>query len=163
MFETYAAIVRERSSLRQLKVIADRIAASATAADDRTAADLIADAQKSLFEIQAGTRPGSSGLVDSGQLVRDFADDLDTRSDGSRGGLNIGLPDFNRLTCGLEPGDLGVIAGRPGMGKTALLVSTASTVSETIGVAVFSAEMLSQQLSPRALGRLNHLPQVERP
>src|SRR5690606_22761925 len=59
--------------------------------------------------------------------------------------------DFDELSCGLEPGDLIVIAGRPGMGKTALLVSIACTVSEETGVAVFSAEMPAQQLMRRCL------------
>jgi replicative DNA helicase len=147
--ESYAIAVRERSLLRRFKCIADKITVSATAADDRTAADLIADAQQSLSELHACARPGD-GLVDSRKLVRDLLDDLDARSGGSRG-LNIGLFDFDELTCGLEPGDLVVIAARPSMGKTALLVSIASTVSATTGTAVFSAEMPSQQLMRRCI------------
>lgn len=147
--ETYAAAVRERSSLRRLKGIADGIAGSAADAGERTAADLIADAQQSLFDLQTRNRPGG-GLVDARQLVRELLDDMDARSDGLRG-LSIGLPDFDELTCGLEPGDLVVIAARPGMGKTALLVSIARAVSAAIGTAVFSAEMPSQQLMRRCI------------
>jgi replicative DNA helicase len=147
--ETYAAAVRERSLLRRLKRVADSIAASVTDTDDRSAADLIAGAQKSLLELHACARPGS-GLVDARQLVRDLLDDLDARSGGSRG-LNIGLLDFDELTYGLEPGDLVVIAARPGMGKTALVVSIASTVSATTGTIVFSAEMPSSQLMRRCI------------
>ena len=146
--ESYATAVRERSLLRRFKSIADKITVSATE-DDRTAADLIADAQQSLSELHACARP-AGGLVDSRKLIHELLDDLDARSGGSRG-LNIGLIDFDRLTCGLEPGDLVVIAARPSMGKTALLVSIASTVSATTGTAVFSAEMPSQQLMRRCI------------
>ena len=147
--ESYAAVVRERSALRRFKSIGDRIAASATDVDDRSASDLIADAQRILFELHASARPGG-GLVESRQLVRELLDDMDAGSGGSRG-LNIGLPDFDKLTCGLEPGDLAVMAARPGMGKTSLLVTIASAVSITTGTAVFSAEMPSHQLMRRCI------------
>jgi replicative DNA helicase len=147
--ESYASAVRERSLLRRFKRIADAIAVSATDANGRTATDLIADAHKSLFQLHVCARP-SSGLVDSLKLVHDLLDDLDARSGGSRG-LSIGLSDFDELTCGLEPGDLVVIAARPGMGKTALLVSIASTVSAVTGTIVFSAEMPSLQLMRRCI------------
>ena len=147
--ESYAAVVRERSALRRFKSVGDRIAASATDVDDRSAADLIADAQRILFQLLASTRPGG-GLIDARQLVRELLDDMDAGSGGSRG-LNIGLPDFDKLTCGLEPGDLVVMAARPSMGKTSLLVTIASTVSATTGTAVFSAEMPSHQLMRRCI------------
>src|SRR5690606_32829147 len=69
------------------------------------------------------------------------------------------LSDFDALTSGLEPGDLVVIAGRPGMGKTALLVSVAAHVSQSAGVAVFSAEMPRTQLMRRCVATLSNIPQ----
>jgi replicative DNA helicase len=65
--------------------------------------------------------------------------------------LEIGLADFDALTSGLEPGDLVVIAGRPGLGKTALMVQIAASVSEKLPVAVFSAEMPAAQLMRRCM------------
>jgi replicative DNA helicase len=85
-------------------------------------------------------------------------DDLDRRSEGPTG-LQLGLPDFDDLTCGLEAGDLVVIAARPGMGKTALLVSIASRVSEVTGAAVFSAEMPAGQLMRRSVALQAQIPQ----
>src|SRR5690606_25815992 len=81
----------------------------------------------------------------------------------------IGLANFDRLSYGLEPGDLVVIAGRPGMGKTALLVSIAAYVSRDTGVLVFSAEMPASQLYRRCValigsvdqGRLRHAERLE--
>lgn len=149
--ETYAAAVLERSSLRRLKRIGEGILSSATDAGGRPAADLIADAQDRLFKLLMHARTGG-GLIESRHLLRDLLDDIDARASGDRPkGLSVGLPDFDEITSGLEAGDLAVIAARPGMGKTALLVSIARAVSATTGTAVFSAEMPARQLMRRCL------------
>jgi replicative DNA helicase len=155
--ETYAAAVRERASLRKLAAIGGKIVAMASDASDRSAAEIAASAQEHLHGLQTRARTGK-GLVDARQLVNELTDDLDARAAGSMG-LRIGLADFDELTCGLEPGDLVVIAARPGMGKTALLVSIGSLVSQTIGAAVFSAEMPSSQLMRRCVALQAEIPQ----
>jgi replicative DNA helicase len=75
---------------------------------------------------------------------------MDSRRERSLG-LSVGLSDFDAITGGLEPGDLVVIAARPGMGKSALLVSIADYTSEQVSTAVFSAEMPAQQPMRRAV------------
>jgi replicative DNA helicase len=147
--ETYAAEVRERSTLRRLNKAGERILELVADAGGRSAEELVASAQESLHRLQTRARTGK-GLVDARQLVNDFTDDLDARAAGAKG-LEIGLPDFDEKTCGLEPGDLVVIPARPGIGKTAVLVSVASTVSQTTPTAVFSAEMPSAQLMRRCV------------
>jgi replicative DNA helicase len=142
--ETYAITVRERSSLRRLKSAAEEIVSAVGNAGERSASELIADAQDQLQRLQARARTGK-GLVGAQQLVGEFIDDLEKRRTGPMG-LQLGLPDFDDLTRGLEPGELVVIAARPGLGKTALLVSIVSTVSRSAGVIVFSAEMPAQQV-----------------
>jgi replicative DNA helicase len=155
--ETYAHTVRERSSLRRLKAIGDDIVKASTEPSEQTAAELIAGAQEQLQRLQSRARAGT-GLIDVSQLIGELINDLDRRSEGPTG-LRVGLPDFDNLTCGLESGDLVVIAARPGMGKTALLVSIAGTVSESAGVAVFSAEMPAQQLMRRCVALHAEIPQ----
>ena len=155
--EHYAGIVRERSSLRRLKAIAEETAALACEVGERSAAELAASAQENLHRLQTSARTGK-GLIDAAQLVNEFTDDLDARAAGAMG-LRIGLPDFDELTGGLEPGDLVVMPARPGIGKTALLVSVASTVSQTTGAAVFSAEMPSAQLMRRCVALQAEIPQ----
>jgi replicative DNA helicase len=155
--ETYAAAVRERASLRKLAAIGGKIVAMASDASDRSAAEIAASAQEHLHNLQTRARTGK-GLVDARELVNELTDDLDARSAGTVG-LRIGLADFDELTCGLESGDLVVIAARPGMGKTALLVSIASLVSQTTGAAVFSAEMPSSQLMRRCIALQAEIPQ----
>jgi replicative DNA helicase len=155
--ESYATLVRESAVRRDLKVIGDRISDSSTDVGDRSAAELVANAQQALHDLQISARTGK-GLIDAKQLVGEFTDDLDTRSRGSTG-LRLGLPDLDELTCGLEPGDLVIFAGRPAMGKTALLVTIGSVSSQTTGTAVFSAEMPSAQLMRRCVSLQTEIPQ----
>jgi replicative DNA helicase len=154
--EAYAGAVLERSSLRRLKEIGELIA-QAAAAGDQSAAELAASAQEQLHRLHARSRAGT-GLIEARKLIGEFTDDLDARSEGSKG-LKVGLPDFDQLTCGLEAGDLVVIAARPGMGKTAMMVSIASTTSVSTGTAVFSAEMPAHQLMRRCVALQAEIPQ----
>jgi replicative DNA helicase len=155
--EAYAKIVRERSMLRRLRETGGQITALVDEAGENGADTLVADAIDRLLGLQAGSRIGR-GLVESRALVSELIDDLDRRRAGATG-LAIGLADFDRLSYGLEPGDLVVIAGRPGMGKTTLIVSIGAHVSRDTGVAIFSAEMTSQQLMRRCVAMLGNIPQ----
>lgn len=155
--EAYAKIVRERATVRRLHELGSEIRRLVDTAGDRSAAELVADAERLLLGLQQRSRTGG-GLVDSAALSRELLDDLASRQDGARG-LSVGLSDFDALSYGLEPGDLVVIAGRPGMGKTALLVSIAAHVSKTTGVAVYSAEMNRLQLMRRCVANLGGIAQ----
>jgi replicative DNA helicase len=154
--ESYVTAVREDSSRRRLRLFGQKAAEAATS-HGRSATDLIADLQQQLQELQSGSRI-SKGFVDAQELVHEFLDDLDRRS-SNPAGLQLGLSDFDALTCGLEPGDLVVMGARPGMGKTSLLVSIASVVSMVCDVAIFSAEMPSVQLIRRYVALLSDVPQ----
>lgn len=111
-----------------------------------------------LFGELHGSAIVGRGMVEARILVAELLDDLDRRRAGECG-LSVGLPDFDRASFGLDPGDLVVLAGRPGMGKTALLVSIAASVSRDTPVAVFSAEMPSMQMMRRCVAALSGLPQ----
>lgn len=154
---TYAAVVRERSMRRRLRKLSVDLTRAIDESPDRPTAELATALQERLTDLQGRMRVGK-GLVSTRDLVPELLDDLDRRRDGQQG-LAVGLDDFDALTNGLEPGDLVVIAGRPGMGKTALLVSIAAHVATATGVAVFSAEMPSQQLMRRCLALISEMPQ----
>lgn len=147
--EAYAEVVRERSMRRRLAQLAESIqrAVSMPGKSDRTAEDLLADAQRALYDLQTQARAGA-GLVSVHDLTRALMEDLDQRREKPVG-MSVGLADFDELTGGLEPGDLVVLAGRPGMGKTALLGGMSTNCSDKGTVAVFSAEMPSMQLMRR--------------
>lgn len=146
----YAQAVHDRAALRALGTFAADTERSIVEARGQSAQELIAEAIERLLALQSSARVGK-GLISVDDLVRQLVDDLDHRRESDRA-LKTGLPDFDELAGGgLEPGDLVVIAARPGMGKTALLVTVAAYASSERPVAVFSAEMPAQQLMRRAV------------
>ena len=148
----YAELVRERATLRELARVADKVSRSVADSRGRDAAEILAEAAQAIIALQASARVGK-GLIRVEQLAGELVDDLDRRREKCSG-LSVGLADFDDLTCGLEPGDLVVIAARPGMGKTALMVTIADHVSTANQpVAVFSAEMPAAQLMRRHVAR----------
>jgi replicative DNA helicase len=155
--EIYAEAVRERSTIRKLRAFGEEFLRALDDARGRSAEELVAAAEQQLFDLRARARVGK-GLISSRQLAGELIDELDQRREKLRG-LGLGLVDFDELTSGLEPGDLVVIAARPGMGKTALMISVASTVSKLLPVAIFSAEMPSTQLMRRCIALLTDISQ----
>lgn len=153
----YAAVIRDRSAMRALGSFAEETIRTLADSHGLSADELMTDAMHRLLALQGVSRPGK-GLVASRDLARDLIDDLDRRRE-QRMGLEIGLSDFDALTCGIEPGDLVVIAGRPGMGKTSLLVTVGLNVSSHAPAAVFSAEMPAQQLMRRCVALRGSIPQ----
>lgn len=145
----YANVVRERSTLRSLQSFAGELDRMVGESHGRTAEELLAEATQRLSKLQASARSGK-GLISSEDLARELIDDLDRRRE-RQVGLALGLEDLDRITGGLEPGDLAVIAARLGMGKTSLLVTAAVHVAVGLPVAVFSAEMPAQQLMRRCV------------
>jgi replicative DNA helicase len=143
----YAQVVRDRAAVRALATFAADTERSLIEGRGCSAEELITEAIDRLLALQSSARTGR-GLVGSEELARELVDDLDRRREERRG-LRLGLADFDELTGGLEPGDLVVIAARPAMGKTALLVTIASHVEKP--AAIFSAEMPALQLMRRAV------------
>ena len=160
--EAYAAIVREKSVLRQLIDAGTEIAGDGFQPGNRAAAELIEDAEKRVFRIaEAGSR-GVRQFVNVKDAAREALELLNQRyhSDSNITGLATGFTDFDNMTSGLQPGDLMILAARPSMGKTALVVNIAeyAAIREKKSVAIFSMEMSAVQLTFRllsSLGRIN--------
>ncbi len=158
----YAEIVRERSMLRSLISVGGEIAASAYNPEGRDPGDLVDEAERRVFEIaEKGQRRGS-GFVHLRKILPGTIDRLDElqNSEGHITGLATGFDDLDRMTAGLQGGDLVVVAGRPSMGKTSLAMNIAehAAISAAVPVAIFSMEMSAEQLSFRmisSLGRVN--------
>ncbi len=158
----YGNIVRERAMLRELISVGGEIASSASGSDGRDAADLIDEAERRVFEIaERGQRRGS-GFVELRKILPDTIDRLDElyNSDGHITGISSGFDDLDKMTAGLQPGDLVIVAGRPSMGKTSFAMNLAenAAISGKKAVAIFSMEMSAEQLSFRmisSLGRVN--------
>jgi len=161
----YAEIVRERSMLRKLVSVTDEIAAAAFSPQGKEARQLLDEAESKIFQIaQEGARgaAGFQGLQPLLAQVMDRLDELYHREGNSDvTGIPTGFTDLDRMTSGLQPGDLIIVAGRPSMGKTALSMNIGEHVAirEGLPVAVFSMEMGAVQLAMRMLGSVGMLDQ----
>lgn len=98
-------------------------------------------------DTQAGYEPLDVALRSSIQAI------LDRKGKPAElAGVTTGLSDLDKLTSGLHPGSLVVVAARPGMGKTSLVMNTAiAAVKSGVPVLVFSMEMTKTQLTDRLL------------
>jgi replicative DNA helicase len=160
----YADIVRERSLLRQLIHAGTEIAAAVFNNEGETARELVDGAEQKVFAIaEQGTR-GRQGAVAVRSLLPQVIDQIDEwhSNPGSLRGLPTGFTDFDRITGGLRPGDLVIVAGRPSMGKSTLAVNMAEYAAvhhaKRASVAIFSLEMPSEQVVTRMLSSIGGVP-----
>jgi replicative DNA helicase len=150
----YSRIVREKAVLRTLASTATEIASAAY--DGQPQVDEFLDeAEHRIFEIaEKRIKPGFYSMS---ELARDsfkLVERLFERKEMVTG-VPTGYIDFDRITAGLQPSELIIIAARPGMGKTALALNIAAyasmQASPRVGVAFFSLEMSKEQLVLRML------------
>lgn len=148
----YARIIHEKACLRRLIKKTNSI--SKRCFEDRGDVDNIIDfAESSIFEISENkikpTFYKISNIIDSN------IDALEERGENRAlvTGVPSGFTKLDELTAGLQKSDLIILAGRPGMGKTALALNIArnAAVDSNTPVAVFSIEMAKEQLSMRML------------
>ena len=150
--EHYIDIVWEKYLLRQLIGAAhDIIAKSFEQQDDVKA--WVDQVEQQIFTITA--EKSTTGAQPVRNLIKDAMASIERLYDqrGAVTGISTGFHDLDKLTSGLHPGNMVVIAGRPSMGKTALAMNIAESVAidQNIPVGVFSLEMSSSELVKRML------------
>ena len=161
----YGEIVRERSIMRKLAEVGTDIASSAYNPTGRDAAQLLDEAESKVFEIAEAGSKGKQGFIAMPPLLSQVVERIETLyardypSDIT--GTATGFTDLDRMTSGLQPGDLVIVAGRPSMGKTAFSINIAENVAmdSKLPVAIFSMEMAATQLAMRMLGSVGKLNQ----
>lgn len=160
----YAEIVRDRSILRRLISVSDEISTSALNTQGRDTRQLLDEAESRIFQISEDGSRGRSGFQDLQSVlsqVVERVDDLYNRENPNDiTGVPSGFTDLDRMTSGMQPGDLIIIAARPSVGKTAFALNMAEHVAIDQGmpVAVFSMEMGATQLAMRlvcSVGRID--------
>jgi replicative DNA helicase len=160
----YAKIIRERSTLRALINAGNEISGNAFASDGRSASEVLDDAERMVFEIAEKGSRGRKGFRSLKQILPEAVDRIDLlhQSDGSITGISSGYHEFDKMTAGLQAGDLVIIAGRPSMGKTtfALNIAENAAIGSKVPTAVFSMEMPSQQLAFRMISSLGRVDQT---
>ncbi|MCX7886643.1 MAG: replicative DNA helicase [Verrucomicrobiae bacterium] len=149
--EHYLDIIEEKYLLRRLITAAhDIITHSYERQDD--VRNWVDEVERRLFEITA--ERASKGVVHIKDIIRDAMQSID-RLFETRGmtGLPTGFRDLDRLTSGLHPGTMFVIAARPSMGKTSLALNIAEHVAldQGLPVGIFSLEMSAEELVKRML------------
>ena len=161
----YAEIVRERAIMRKLAETATGIADLAYNPMGRDPAQLLDEAESSIFAISEQGARGKQGFIDMQPVLTQVVERIDmlyNRDDPSEvTGVPTGFADMDRMTSGFQPGDLVIVAGRPSMGKTALALNMAEHVALDAGlpIGIFSMEMSAAQLAMRLLGSIGKLDQ----
>nr|WP_306396563.1 replicative DNA helicase [Massilia sp. REN29] len=161
----YAEIVRDRGILRQLITVADEISGNAFNPQGKEVKQMLDEAESQIFAIAEQGARGAQGWLAVQPLLTQVVERIDElysrENQGEITGVPTGFIDLDRMTSGLQPGDLVIVAGRPSMGKTAFSVNIGENVAIEAGlpVAVFSMEMGGAQLAMRMLGSVGQLDQ----
>ena len=151
--EHYAEIIAEKSIRRRLIEASEKIAEIGQQ-EGKGLQELIEEAEARLFEVSQ--RSVKQDITSLESILGESFDRLDDlhRHKGRIRGLPTGLRDLDKLLAGLQRSDLDVIAARPSMGKTALMLNIAlniATKTEQGTVLYFSLEMSKEQLVDRLL------------
>ena len=150
--DRYSKIVTEKALLRNLITLSHDIAKEAYD-DSQDIAEILDTVEQSIFAITNNRM--RTGFTQINNVVVDALEKLEIirASGGSVIGVPSGLIDLDDMTSGFQDGELIIIAGRPGMGKTALALSMLRNASldSKVGVGMFSLEMANHQLAMRLL------------
>ena len=161
----YAEIVRERAIMRQLATAGTSIADAAYNPEGRDAAAMIDEAEAKIFQIAEVGAKAKQGFVKIDPLLTETVERIDMLYSRENKddviGLATGYVDLDRMTSGLQPGELIIIAARPSMGKTALAMNIVEHVTLNLKktAAVFSMEMSGTQLALRMIGSVGRVDQ----
>jgi replicative DNA helicase len=161
----YGEIVRDRAILRKLVTVADEISSGAFNPQGKETRQLLDEAESRIFQIAEEGSRGAAGFQELQPLLSQVVDRIDElyHREGNTDitGVPTGFTDLDRMTSGLQGGDLVIVAGRPSMGKTSIAMNIGEHVAieQGLPVAVFSMEMGAAQLAMRVLGSVGMLDQ----
>ena len=148
----YIRIVEERSVMRQLIEASTAIASDAFSGE-KSLEQMLDDAERAIFNISM--KKTSDTLVHISETVLSCYNRVGElmKLNGALTGVTTGFADLDKLTSGMQPSDLIIIAGRPSMGKTAFALNLAqnAAVKGKKTVCIFSLEMSREQLVQRML------------
>ncbi len=146
----YAEIVAQKAVLRRLIRASEEIANVCYAGKDSLEA-ILEDTEKSIFNIVQ--RRNTGDYVPIRQIVLNAMERIEkaSKTKGNVTGVATGVLDLDYKTAGMQPADLILVAARPSMGKTALVLNIAQYVAfkSDLPLAVFSLEMSREQLVNR--------------
>jgi replicative DNA helicase len=153
--EYYANIVKDKSLLRQLVKATSEILNDAYS-ETGEVADKLDQAEQKVFAVTEKNIVGSAMPLKS--LLMEAFENIEARKGAHVTGLATGYYELDEQLCGLQKGEMIIIAGRPSMGKTSFALNIAEHIGadNDIPVAIFSLEMSKQQLAERFLCSRGH-------
>jgi len=161
--KAYAAIVRERSILRQMIGVGTDIASNAFNHQGRDSRELLEQAEQAVFRIAEQSNKQQQAFKPIKGLLKNTLEHIRTlqASDSNVTGLSTGFSDLDDQTSGFQKGDLVIVAGRPSMGKTTFSMNIAeyAALAEKKPIAIFSMEMPAEQLTMRMLSSMGRVDQ----
>lgn len=162
----YAEIVRERAVVRDMIAVAHDIADAGYDTQGRTSAELLDFAETKVFKIaeqRANANEGPEPINNILAKTIDKIDELYRSPQNGITGLSTGYVDLDKMTNGLQPSDLIIVAARPSMGKTTFAMNLAehAAITSDKPVLIFSLEMPSDQIMMRMLASLGRINQTK--
>ncbi len=162
----YAEIVRERAVTRELISVANEIAEAGYDTQGRTSAELLDFAETKVFAIAEQRVNQSEGPESISSVLEKTVDRIEKLCNDPSGGVtgvSTGFVDLDKMTAGMQPSDLIIVAARPSMGKTTFAMNLAENAAMTQDkpALVFSLEMPSDQLMMRMLASLGRIDQTK--
>ncbi len=152
--EHYAAIVKDCSVRRQLAGLAESIQVKIR--EDQDTERVLSAAQEALIRISLARPSRAASAQDVAKLMMELAETAYVNK-GRLRGIPTGLATLDKMTLGFEPGQLVIVAGRPGMGKTAfaLQVLNSASISGKVPSALVSLEMAKEEIAVRLASMLS--------
>ena len=162
---SYAQIISERAITRELIGVAHEIAEVGYHPEGRDSADILDLAESKVFEIAERRTGENEGPRDVESILGKTIDRLEelVKTNKDVTGVTTGFTDLDKMTSGMQPSDLIIVAARPSMGKTTFAMNLIENamMAEDKPVLVFSLEMPSEQIMMRMLASLSRVDQTK--
>jgi len=156
----YARIVRERAVLRRLVAAGTKIVQLGYATDGGEVEDIVNAAQAEVYAVTE--RRSSEDYLALGEIIEGTIDEIEASSHRGDGmiGVPTGFADLDRLTNGLHPGQMIVIAARPAVGKSTigLDIARSASIHHQLASVIFSLEMSRNEITMRLLSAEARIP-----
>jgi replicative DNA helicase len=162
----YAEIVRERAVVREMIAVANEVAEAGYNPSGRDSHELLDFAETKVFKIAEQRTKSNDGPQSIHTILEKTVDKIEalyqSPQDGVTG-VSTGYTDLDKMTAGMQPSDLIIVAARPSMGKTTFAMNLAehAAMTQDKPVLIFSLEMPSEQIMMRMLASLGRINQTK--
>ncbi|AWX14695.1 replicative DNA helicase [Mergibacter septicus] len=154
----YANELNSYYKLRQLSKLGHDLTQNATFKHKKQIDNIIAETEKRLFDIACAENKNS--VINITETLETVLNKIETANSSTINGIPTGIQQIDEMTTGFQHGDFVVIAGRPGMGKTAFTLSVIKSVLESkrSPIQFYSLEMPGEQILTRFISMIGRVP-----